>query len=122
MPKLKDETAFLYRYNEHQFASDVLIGSYYVKQLALIELRRIAQKRAFLTQSPINAALVALHDDSLSVQNHAAQILLYAKGLNDPRVGSAIRLKLQTNPHTMVASILKEALSKVRKRKKSNAA
>lgn len=104
------------REEEHRYASDVLLGSDIAAHLALIKLREIAAYRKFLTKSPVNVALVALNSSSIAIQTQAALILL---SVADRQTATALRWKLAESPHEMVASVLKEALAKANRRRKS---
>jgi hypothetical protein len=98
------------RFEEHRYASDVLLGSDRVALLALQKLRFIVERRRPLTKSVARAALFALHNSNVAVQTQAALMLL---SLADKRSATAIRWCLQGRPHEMVASILKETLAKI---------
>lgn len=122
MPKLKDATAMQYRQEEHTLASTFALGGDPARHFALSCLIDLARRRSFVTQSPGRMALVALHSTNIAIQAMAAQLLLITA---DPRAATAIRWKLQSKPHEMVASILKEALAKINRkqsRKKRDAA
>ena len=125
MPKLTPEIlARFQRQDEHNFSAIVINKSQYGTYWALSELRRIVSERPFLTRSPINAALMALYNEDITVGIVAAQVLL---AVADPKTDSAIRCHLQ-NPkrhHELTISFLKETLAKINRkqqRKKPHAA